>query len=620
MEPIVEPSSPPSQHAIAWQALEKLLTANLPPREFWSRFAVCLRECLSAAVVLAVHRAAVDQPWRVIASAVDGPAARKLSGEEFVKMAPDLADALLGGGSFPRQLTMSDGRNTLAVASAVTSRRGGEQAVVLALCNPSSQEQALDAQVRAAALIPSAYEARLAIERAEADSRKLTGVLDLVVVTNAEDRFGAAAMACCNAMAAQYSCDRVSMGWHTAGYVKLCAISRHEHFDRKMVTPQHIATAMDECLDQDGEITWPSPQDATFVSRDHQRLAEEHKSGHVFTVPLHHGGKPVAALLCERAAQPFTADEAAGIRLAANQVSTRLMSLRDRDRWAGARLAAWLRQRAATMLGPRHTLAKLCAIFIAVLLAVLIFWHTEYRVEGNFLLRSEKVSNLTAPVDGYIKEVLVESGDRVTAGQVLLRLNTESLKVEESAAIAELERYTREEEKARAASAVAEMQIASTMARQARARLEVVRFRLAQSEIKSSMDGVVIEGDLKERIDAPVKQGDALFRVSQLSGYFVDIQLDERDAQNVSASAVGECAFLSQPDKTLPIEVSLVLPSAVEKDGLGVFAARAKIKSPEESWWRPGMSGVAKINAGERTLLWLITHRTIDFLRLKLWW
>jgi hypothetical protein len=32
------------------------------------------------------------------------------------------------------------------------------------------------------------------------------------------------------------------------------------------------------------------------------------------------------------------------------------------------------------------------------------------------------------------------------------------------------------------------------------------------------------------------------------------------------------------------------------------------------------MSGIAKINAGERSLLWIITHRTVDFLRLKLWW
>ena len=620
MEATTDHSATPAPNVTAWQSLEKLAAASLPPKEFWSRFAASLREATGAAIVLGVHRAAADQPWRVIASAVDGPQARKLSGEEFVKMAPGLADAVCHREGFPRQLTMSDGRTTLVAAAAVTSRREGEQAVVLALCSPSSHEAGLDAQVRASALVPATYEARLAGERAEADSRSLTGVLDLVAATNAEEKFGAAAIAFCNAVAAQYECDRVSLGWHHAGYTKLAAISRHEQVDRKMETPQHIEMAMDECLDQDEEISFPPPSDATFVSRDHQRVAEEDKGGHVLSVPLHQGGKAVAVLLCERAARAFTSAESPGLRLACEQVAPRLASLRTRDRWAGARFMTWLRESAAGLLGPRHTLAKLCAILLTALLAVLIFWKTEYRVEGNFILRSEKVSNLTAPIEGYIKDVLVKSGEKVHAGQVLLRLNTDALKVEETAAAAEMERYNREEEKSRAANSVAEMQIAGTLARQAEAKLEIVRFRIAQSEIKSTMDGVVIEGDHKERVDSPVKQGDALFRIAQLSDYSMDIQLDERDAQEVGTGAIGECAFLSRPEESLPLKVDLVLPSAVEKDGIGVFAARARIQTPEADWWRPGLSGVAKINTGERSLLWIITHRTVDFLRLKLWW
>jgi hypothetical protein len=32
------------------------------------------------------------------------------------------------------------------------------------------------------------------------------------------------------------------------------------------------------------------------------------------------------------------------------------------------------------------------------------------------------------------------------------------------------------------------------------------------------------------------------------------------------------------------------------------------------------MSGVCKLAVGKRTLIWIISHRTVDFLRLKLWW
>src|SRR4029453_10111349 len=100
---------------------------------------------------------------------------------------------------------------------------------------------------------------------------------------------------------------------------------------------------------------------------------------------------------------------------------------------------------------------------------------TEYRIEGDFLLRSDRLSNLCAPFDGYIKEVLVESGDPVSRGEVLLRLDTEALRGEETSAEAERERYDREAEKARAAKKVADMKIAQTLAQQAKARLDVIR-------------------------------------------------------------------------------------------------------------------------------------------------
>ena len=34
---------------------------------------------------------------------------------------------------------------------------------------------------------------------------------------------------------------------------------------------------------------------------------------------------------------------------------------------------------------------------------------------------------------------------------------------------------------------------------------------------------------------------------------------------------------------------------------------------------RPGMEGVGKIVAGERSILWVWTHRFTDWLRLSLW-
>ena len=35
--------------------------------------------------------------------------------------------------------------------------------------------------------------------------------------------------------------------------------------------------------------------------------------------------------------------------------------------------------------------------------------------------------------------------------------------------------------------------------------------------------------------------------------------------------------------------------------------------------WRPGMAGEARVNVEHRRLIWIWTHRVVDWLQLKLW-
>ena len=55
-------------------------------------------------------------------------------------------------------------------------------------------------------------------------------------------------------------------------------------------------------------------------------------------------------------------------------------------------------------------------------------------------------------------------------------------------------------------------------------------------------------------------------------------------------------------------------------EGKNVFLVRCDVEGTPEGWWKPGMSGVCKLNVGDRRLIWIITHRTVDFLRMWFWW
>ena len=271
-------------------------------------------------------------------------------------------------------------------------------------------------------------------------------------------------------------------------------------------------------------------------------------------------------------------------------------------------------------LSPEHTLAKALGILIAICLLALIIIHVEYRVEGTFMLRSDEVSFLTAPFDGYIEDVAVRPGDHLPKGGQLMSLDRSELLLEESAAKADLSRYQRESEKARAAKSLAEMKISDALAEQARSKLDLVRYRLDNAVIKSPFDGVVVDGDLRERIAAPVKQGDALYKVAKTDALYVEAEINERDVREIAGSSKCEVAFVTQPKLKFPASLVIVQPAAVTKKDGNVFLARLRFEQAAQQWWRPGMTGLCKISVGQRSLFWILTHRTVDFLRMKLWW
>ena len=162
------------------------------------------------------------------------------------------------------------------------------------------------------------------------------------------------------------------------------------------------------------------------------------------------------------------------------------------------------------------------------------------------------------------------------------------------------------------------MRVARAQLNRAEARLDFLEFQLERADVRSPFDGVVVQGDLRDRIGAPVNQGEVLLQVSKLDGLFVEIRLSERDIDLIEESPNGEIVFSSRPDLQFQIEVFNISPSAQPDEEGNSFILRAKLIE-EAEWLRPGMSGVARLDGGKRTLAWRATHRIIDFIRMRLW-
>jgi len=101
---------------------------------------------------------------------------------------------------------------------------------------------------------------------------------------------------------------------------------------------------------------------------------------------------------------------------------------------------------------------------------------------------------------------------------------------------------------------------------QINAELALVEQRIERTELRAPHAGYVTSGDLSQSMGAPVEIGDVLFEVAPLQDYRVIMEIDERDMAGIKK-----------------------------------------------------MEGIARINVGERKLLWIWTHKVIDRVRLWLW-
>jgi multidrug efflux pump subunit AcrA (membrane-fusion protein) len=251
-------------------------------------------------------------------------------------------------------------------------------------------------------------------------------------------------------------------------------------------------------------------------------------------------------------------------------------------------------------------------------LAGLLFVPVQYRVGAQARIEGSVQRALVAPADGFLRQAHVRPGDRVKTDQVLAELAEDDLRLEHRKFHSE---YTQHENAASAALARsdrAQYAIAQAKADEARAQVELLDAQLARVRVQAPFDGVIIKGDLSQSLGAPVRKGEVLLTIAASDKFRLLVEVDERDIGAIAAGQNGSVALGALSDRALRFRVERVTPVAVAREGRNFFEVEGALEDTPPVL-RPGLQGVAKIEAGHRPLAWIWTHRLIEALRLGLW-
>ncbi len=443
---------------------------------------------------------------------------------------------------------------------------------------------------------------------------------DLIGLVLEHASFDASCNALVSELAVRLDCDPVSIGFIQSGRMHVQTLSHSAQFGERMGFVREIEAAMEEAADQGVVILCPLPEPWEYrVVRSHEALIESHKAKAVLTLPLQAQGEVIGAITLERSGEDGFSDDEVELLDSAISVLGPLLDLQRHEAfpfWRKARNAAV--GQLHKLFGPHHLGRKLAGLgaFLLVLLFTLVTG--QYRVTAPAVVEGLVQRAIVAPFDGYIKDQFARAGEVVAEDQLIASLDDQDLALERIRWSTKSRQSLAEYDQALASQERASANIVRAELEQAEAQIQLLDHQLARTQIRAPFAGVLVAGDLSQKVGGAVRRGEELFRLAPLEDHRVILKVDEADVMDMQVGQRGSLRLSSLPDRVLAYEVTLITSIAEQEEGRNFFRVEA-VLDQEAVDLRPGMQGVAKTEVDERLVIRIWSEKLVDWLRLFLW-
>lgn len=458
--------------------------------------------------------------------------------------------------------------------------------------------------------------------RAEALADAATPLLDALSGAAGAKTLRQLAFTVTNNLRAKLGCDVVALGQVRGKKTHVLSISGFAELSPRSPGVTTIAAAMEEALDAGSTLV---AQAGGFDDQDedrnrlHAAWRRSANGAAVASIPLRLDDRVVAVVsLRQPARQTFEPEQLTRIERAVTPYAAALVMVERATAGLPTQIARGLKATARAAFVPRSAPRAVAYAVLAALGVWFVFGTMPYRVSAVCSVTPAVYRQVTTPFDGRVAEAFFKPGDRVKAGDLLAELDTTELRREHDRLASQYEVQRITLDRALAERDTGQVRVAQAELRAIGFELQAAAALLQEARVLAPADGVVIEGDLETMTGQPVSRGTPLYRIAEHEGMRLEIAVPDHASSDVGLGQAGRFALDARPDAGSDLRVARIRPAAEVREGKNVFIAEADVPGAPD-WVRPGMQGVAKIEAGRRPVWWITLHRAVDWFRLKFW-
>jgi multidrug resistance efflux pump len=256
---------------------------------------------------------------------------------------------------------------------------------------------------------------------------------------------------------------------------------------------------------------------------------------------------------------------------------------------------------------------------LALIAAAVLCIPQPYHVAADVTIEPAVRSILSAPFASKLEKTHVDPGAVVTAGQTLATLDPRDLQIELAAAETEEREVSARHQEALANRQGTSSRVAKLELEQIQFKVQTLRNRMEQLAIKSSLDGVVVRGDLRRLEGAPLTAGQTLFEVAPLDDLLAEVAIPESQIEKVREGMPVDIRLDAAPYRSWPGTIAKIHPRAELRHNDSVYIAEVKLTG-DIAALRPGMNGRASVTTEKHPLAWNLFHRPVaSFLEFAGW-